>query len=103
MWYLYASGGRWHKPPPLRQPSGHKLKKRVLVTATKSLQNKMVASNLKTVIKKAELAIANDDENKEEVVRYAVKKIDQASAKGLLHKNNAARKKSALASKLIVG
>ncbi len=84
-------------------PNIKSAKKRVLVTATKSLQNKMVASNLKTVIKKAELAIANDDENKEEVVRYAVKKIDQASAKGLLHKNNAARKKSALASKLIVG
>ena len=84
-------------------PNIKSAKKRVLVTATKSLQNKMVASTLKTVIKKAELAIANDDENKEEVVRYAVKKIDQASAKGLLHKNNAARKKSALASKLIVG
>ena len=84
-------------------PNIKSVKKRVLVTATKSLQNKMVASNLKTVIKKAERAIANDDENKEEVVRYAVKKIDQASAKGLLHKNNAARKKSALASKLIVG
>ena len=84
-------------------PNIKSAKKRVLVTATKSLQNKMVASNLKTVIKKAELAFANDDENKEEVVRYAVKKIDQASAKGLLHKNNAARKKSALASKLIVG
>ena len=87
----------------LSMPNIKSAKKRVLVTATKSLQNKMVASNLKTVIKKAELAIANDDENKEEVVRYAVKKIDQASAKGLLHKNNAARKKSALASKLIVG
>jgi len=61
----------------------------------------MLVSNLKTVIKKAELAIANDDENKEEAVRYAVKKIDQASAKGLLHKNNAARKKSALASKIV--
>lgn len=84
-------------------PNIKSAKKRVLVTATKNMQNKMVASNLKTVIKKAELAIANDDENKEEAVRYAVKKIDQASAKGLLHKNNAARKKSALASKLVVG
>ena len=84
-------------------PNIKSAKKRVLVTATKNLQNKMVASNLKTVIKKAELAIANDDENKSEAVRYAVKKIDQASAKGLIHKNNAARKKSALASKLIVG
>ena len=82
-------------------PNIKSAKKRVLVTATKNLQNKMLVSNLKTVIKKAELAIANDDENKEEAVRYAVKKIDQASAKGLLHKNNAARKKSALASKIV--
>ena len=84
-------------------PNIKSAKKRVLVNQTKARQNKILKTNLKTVIKKAELAIANDDENKEEVVRYAVKKIDQASAKGLLHKNNAARKKSALASKLIVG
>ena len=82
-------------------PNIKSAKKRVLVTATKNMQNKMLVSNLKTVINKAELAIANDDENKEEAVRYAVKKIDQASAKGLLHKNNAARKKSALASKIV--
>ena len=82
-------------------PNIKSAKKRVLVTATNNMQNKMLVSNLKTVIKKDELAIANDDENKEEAVRYAVKKIDQASAKGLLHKNNAARKKSALASKIV--
>ena len=39
-------------------------------------------------------------ENKAEAVRVAVKKIDQAAAKGILHKNAAARKKSALAVKL---
>ena len=33
-------------------------------------------------------------------VRAAIKKIDQATAKGILHKNTAARKKSALARKL---
>ncbi len=81
-------------------PNIKSAKKRVLVTSTKSMQNKMLVSNLKTVIKKAEAAIANDDDNKVEAVRYAVKKIDQACAKGLLHKNCAARKKSALATKL---
>ena len=39
-------------------------------------------------------------ENKAEAVRVAVKKIDQAAAKGILHKNAAARKKSALVRKL---
>ena len=82
-------------------PNIKSAKKRVKVNKTKAAANKARKSNLKTMIKKAELAIANDDENKEEAVRYAVKKIDQASAKGLLHKNNAARKKSALASKIV--
>lgn len=81
-------------------PNIKSAKKRVRVTSIKNLQNKMLMSNLRTVIKKAEAAIASDDDNKVEVVRYAVKRIDQACAKGLIHKNNAARKKSALVSKL---
>ncbi|MBS4785556.1 MAG: 30S ribosomal protein S20 [Clostridiales bacterium] len=75
-------------------------KKRVKVIAAKTAQNKMVKSELKTAIKKADLAILNGDENRAEVVKAAVKKIDQACAKGLLHKNNASRKKSSLAHKL---
>lgn len=81
-------------------PNIKSAKKRVKVTSAKNLQNKMLMSNLRTVIKKAEAAISSDDDNKVEVVRYAVKRIDQACAKGLIHKNNAARKKSALAAKL---
>lgn len=81
-------------------PNIKSAKKRVKVTSAKNLQNKMLMSNLRTVIKKAETAIANDDDNKVEVVQYAVKRIDQACAKGLIHKNNAARKKSALACKV---
>lgn len=81
-------------------PNIKSAKKRVKVTSAKNLQNKMLMSNLRTIIKKAEAAIANDDDNKAEVVQYAVKRIDQACAKGLIHKNNAARKKSALVCKL---
>ncbi|MCI9457563.1 MAG: 30S ribosomal protein S20 [Oscillospiraceae bacterium] len=81
-------------------PNIKSAKKRVKVTSAKNLQNKMLMSNLRTVIKKAEAAIVNDDDNKAEVVQYAVKRIDQACAKGLIHKNNAARKKSALACKV---
>ena len=81
-------------------PNIKSAKKRVKVTSAKNLQKKMLMSNLRTVIKKAETAIANDDDNKAEVVQYAVKRIDQACAKGLIHKNNAARKKSALACKV---
>ena len=44
-------------------------------------------------------AIENGAENKDAAVREAIKKIDQATAKGLLHKNTAARRKSALTKK----
>ena len=81
-------------------PNIKSAKKRVKVIETKTARNRALKSNLKTVIKKAEAAIANAAEDREAVVKLAVKKIDQASAKGLLHKNNAARKKSSLANKL---
>ena len=77
-------------------------KKRVRVNAVKAEQNKVSKEipELKTAIKKADLAIVNGDENRAEAVKAAVKKIDQACAKGLLHKNNASRKKANLAVKL---
>lgn len=72
-------------------------KKRVLVLAKKEAQNKAIRTNLKTVIKQANAAIAENAENKEVVVRAAFKTIDHACAKGIIHKNCAARKKSTLA------
>ena len=55
---------------------------------------------MKTDIKKANIAIETDADNKTEAVRVAIRAIDKAAAKGILHKNTAARKKSALAKKL---
>ncbi len=75
-------------------------KKRVLVQAKKTAQNKAYKSNLKTLIKEANVAITNNAENKEAAVKAAVKKIDQACARGIIHKNCAARKKSTLANAL---
>ena len=75
-------------------------KKRVKVTATKTERNKAMNSALKTEIKKANAAIASNADNKAEQVKIAVTAIDKAAGKGLLHKNNAARKKSALVTKL---
>ena len=71
-------------------------KKRVIVNASKAQRNKSANTALKTAIKKANAAIEANAENKDELVKAAIKKIDQAQAKGILHKNNAARKKSAL-------
>ena len=81
-------------------PNIKSAKKRVKVNEAKTLQNKMIKSALKSSIKSAEFAIENNSENKEQVVALAMKKIDMAASKGILHKNNAARKKSSLALKL---
>ena len=80
-------------------PNIKSAKKRVKVIATKTLINKAANSELKTTIKKANTPIESNDANKAEAIRVAVKKIDQAVAKGILHKNAAARKKSQLAKK----
>ena len=68
-------------------PNIKSAKKRVKVIATKTLRNKMLKSQLNTVVKKFKAAAQ---------VAYvaAVKKVDQAVGQGLLHKNNAAHKKS---------
>ncbi len=81
-------------------PNIKSAKKRVKVNQTKAAANKARKTNLKTVIKKADLACANNSADKEEAVRIAIKKVDQACAKGIMHKNTAARKKSQLAKKL---
>ena len=81
-------------------PNIKSAKKRVKVIATKTALNKDTKSALKTAIKKAYVAIENNADNKAEAVSFAVKKIDQAAAKGILHKNKAARSKSNLAKRL---
>ena len=78
-------------------PNIKSAKKRVLVNKTKAARNKSTNSALKTAIKKANVAVETNAADKEALVVAAVKKIDQAAAKGLIHKNNAAHKKSALA------
>ncbi len=76
-------------------PNIKSAKKRVLVTEAKTLQNKMFRSQLKTDIKKYQAALAAGDAAlAQETYKAAVKKIDQAAARNIIHKNAAARKKS---------
>jgi small subunit ribosomal protein S20 len=76
-------------------PNIKSAKKRVLVTQTKTLQNKMFKTQLKTDIKKYQAALASGDTAlAQETYKVAVKKIDKAAARGIIHKNAAARKKS---------
>ncbi|MBQ5598069.1 MAG: 30S ribosomal protein S20, partial [Clostridia bacterium] len=81
-------------------PNIKSAKKRVQVAEVRAARNKACNSALKTSIKKANAAIDNNDANKAEAVKAAVKSIDQAAAKGILHKNCAAHKKSAMIKKL---
>ena len=76
-------------------PNIKSAKKRVLITETKTLQNKMFKTALKTAMKKYEAAVASGDkEAAAKAYALAVKKLDVAAAKGVVHKNNVARKKS---------
>lgn len=82
-------------------PNIKSAKKRVKVTETKTLQNKMFKSSLKTMIKKYTAALnSGDKEAAGAAYKAAVKKIDQAAAKGIISKNAAARKKSQFTLKL---
>ncbi len=74
-------------------------KDRVIQTKKENLRNKAVKSNLKTVVKKAEIAIADGSADADKAVVAAVSTIDKARSKGILHKNTAARKVSRMMKK----
>lgn len=75
--------------------------KRVKVTQTKTLRNQMVRSQVKTIVKKYESAVAlGNAEDAKKLYSEATHELDKAAAKGIIHKNCAARKKSRLAVKL---
>ena len=76
-------------------------KKDVISSKIAYEKNKANKSALKTVLKKYDAALADGDKAAAEVAyKAAIKAVDQAVNKGLLHKNNAARKKSSLTLKL---
>ena len=82
-------------------PNIKSAKKRVLVTKVKTLNNRTFKTALKTAIKKFEAAAAAADKAAAEAAyKYAVKMVDKAAAKGIMHPNAAARKKSQLTLKL---
>ena len=80
-------------------PNIKSAKKRVKVIEVKTLRNKSIKSALRTSIKKADVAIAANAPESAESLTAAIKSIDKAVAKGILHKNTASRRKSQLAKK----
>ena len=76
-------------------------KKDVISSKIAYEKNKADKSELKTNLKKFESALESGDKAVAEgAYKQAVKSVDQAVVKGLLHKNNAARKKSSMTLKL---
>jgi small subunit ribosomal protein S20 len=73
-------------------------KKRIRVSARKRARNMNYRSRAKTMIKKAEQDIFAGEQN-EESLRAALQTLDKAASKGILHPNNAARRKSRLMNK----
>ena len=76
-------------------------KDRVAQSKKEAAHNKAIKSNLKTVVKKADAAIDSNAENKDAAIKVAVSALDAAKNKGVIHKNNAARRKSRLTKKLV--
>ncbi|RIW37603.1 30S ribosomal protein S20 [Bacillus salacetis] len=74
--------------------------KRVKTNEAKNAQNATVKSSMRTAVKKAEAAAQNNDDNAKALVSEAVKHLDKAAQKGLIHKNAADRSKSRLMKKV---
>jgi small subunit ribosomal protein S20 len=73
-------------------------KKRIKTNAKRHERNKATKSELKTRVKTATKAIGTDESDA--AVRAAVKRLDMAASKGVIHKNAAARRKSRLMRKV---
>ncbi len=73
-------------------------KKRNITNAKRHERNKATKAELKTRTKRVEATLGTDDND--EAVRAAVKRIDSAASKGIIHKNAAARKKSRMMKKV---
>lgn len=82
-------------------PNIKSAEKRVKIIEKKTMRNNMIKSGYRTAVKKCEQAIeAGNVEEAKTLFAEATKKLDQATTKGVIVKNTAARKKSKLANKL---
>ncbi len=74
-------------------------KKHMRADEKKRIRNLKVRSRVKTLIKKAERSVSSSDAETIEAVRQACAELDKAASKGVIHRNNAARRKSRLMAK----
>ncbi len=82
-------------------PQTESAKKALRVSQRRRDRNKPVRSQVKTYVKKAEQSISSNElESAREAVQRALTALDKAAQKGVIHPNNAARRKSRLMKKL---
>ncbi len=73
-------------------------KKRILTNEKARLRNKAVKSALRTHVRRFHEAVAaGDTEKAAELAKVATRQLDKAASKGVIHKNQAANRKSAIA------
>ena len=76
-------------------------KKRILTNAKRQERNKAVKSELKTRVKTAvKVGVADPTAEGSDALRMAIKRLDKAATKGIIHKNQAANRKSKLMHRL---
>ena len=74
--------------------------KRIRTSEKRRLRNRTVRSRVRSVLKTARAAVTTTGEDARAAVLQAIRTLDKAVTKGVIHRNPAARKKSALARKL---
>ncbi len=73
-------------------------KKRILTAEKARVRNRAVRSELKTYVKKVRTAVElGDKEAAQAAANQACRKLDKAATKGIIHKNQAAQRKSGVA------
>lgn len=71
--------------------------KRIRVIAKKRMRNRSIISSVRTAVKKFERSLEGGDQQQVEALfKEAIRRLDKAVSKGVLHRNTAARKKSRL-------
>ncbi|MEP7294428.1 MAG: 30S ribosomal protein S20 [Chloroflexota bacterium] len=75
--------------------------KRIRQTAKRELYNRAYRSRARTFVKKARTALESGNaKSAEEATRLAIQELDKTASKGVIHKRNAARRKSRLMKQL---
>jgi small subunit ribosomal protein S20 len=74
--------------------------KRMRQSENRRLRNRIVRTRVRTALKTARATVATPGSDAREAVLHAIRTLDKAVTKGVIHRNTAARKKSVLARRL---